>query len=268
MKQKQPFARKRFGQHFLKDPSVVEQIVAAGKVTDDDQVIEIGPGRGALTERLAMESGALTVVELDRDLAADLKKRYQNNNRITVVAGDILKLDWLPLFSDHCRNKLIANLPYNISTPIFFKMVAHRHLLEGVVIMVQKELALRIGHRGEGKKLKDYGILSVIASNTFRVRTICQVSPACFSPPPKVESTVIHLTPKKTEIVDEEAFFSFIRKSFNNRRKRFSTFLRREYSVLYDSLSDADKGYLEGRRPEHLTPEQYLSLFKDHKLGH
>jgi len=265
-KPNKPFARKRFGQHFLNSRSIIEQIIFGGHVGPGDHVIEIGPGRGALTRPLAETGADLTLVELDWDLAAELKNEFQDNSRVKIVEGDILKLDWSALFKAGKPNKIIANLPYNISTPIFFQMVAHRHLFDSMVIMVQKELALRLQHRGDVKKLKDYGILSVISSNSFTVDKVCDVPSSCFSPPPKVDSMVIRLKSLSSVLEDEKGFFAFVKKAFNNRRKLFTSFLQREYGELYDGLSPEDREHVTGLRPEHLSPGQYLKLYSKQPL--
>jgi len=257
-----PFARKRFGQHFLTEPLVVEQIMAAADVQPQDHIIEIGPGRGALTLPLAETGAELTVVELDRDLAEMLRHRFSGNGAVRVVTGDILKTDWTDLVRPGKRNKVVANLPYNISTPIFFLMTANRHLLDSAVLMVQKELALRLQHDGTGRKLGDYGILSVVAGNCFAVGTVCQVAPGSFAPPPKVNSTVIRLVPKNMSLAEEAPFFGFVRKAFNNRRKLFVSFLKREYREIYGALSEREQQHLGGIRPENLLPGQYLNLFQ------
>jgi len=240
--------------------------VAGAKVSAQDHVIEIGPGRGALTEPLLLRGGDLTAVELDWDLAAGLKTRFEKDDRIQIVEGDILKIDWRKIIHPEKKNKIVANLPYNISTPIFFKFVAHRHQLDSVVIMVQKELAERIHHTGEGSKLKDYGILSVVAGNTFTVQKVCDVPATCFSPQPKVASMVIRLLPKRIDIKEEDGFFDFVRRAFNNRRKLFVSFLRREHAALYESLPLSEQAYLAGLRPENLLPEQYLRLFQGQSI--
>lgn len=225
-------------------------------------MIEVGPGRGALTLPLLSLGVSLTTVELDWDLAASLKSRFETNNRFQIIEGDILKIDWSSIIHPQKKNKIVANLPYNISTPLFFKFVAQRHQLDSIVIMVQKELALRLIHTGKGTKLKDYGILSVIAGNTFTVRKVCDVPAACFNPQPKVDSTVVQLYPKQINIKAEEPFFDFVRQAFNNRRKLFVSFLKREHPARYQSLSTLEKEYLTGLRPENLSPDQYLRLFE------
>ena len=129
-KGKKPFARKRFGQHFLNSQSIIDQIVSCGSIGPDDHIIEIGPGRGALTRPLALQGCDLTIVELDWDLVESLKTTYGTSRNVAVIEGDILKLDWETILKEGQSNKIVANLPYNISTPVFFKMVAHRHRLD------------------------------------------------------------------------------------------------------------------------------------------
>jgi 16S rRNA (adenine1518-N6/adenine1519-N6)-dimethyltransferase len=261
-KKKQPFARKRFGQHFLNDRSIIDQIVTGAGVSAEDHVIEVGPGRGALTRPLLAQGALLTAVELDWDLVEGLKSKFEGQDRIQIVEGDILKIDWSTIIHSQKKSKIVANLPYNISTPIFFKFVTHRHQLGSIVIMVQKELAQRLYHTGEGSKLKDYGILSVVAANTFTVQKVCDVPASCFSPQPKVDSMVIRLLPKRVDIKEEGRFFEFVRRAFNNRRKLFVSFLKREHSALYEALPLPEREYLTGLRPENLLPEQYLRLFQ------
>ena len=265
-KHKKPFARKRFGQHFLNDRSIINQIIAGAGVSGQDHVIEVGPGRGALTKPLLSRGLSLTAVELDWDLAKDLKSRFEGNDRIQIVEADILKIDWCKIIHPEKTNKIVANLPYNISTPLFFKFVAHRHQLDSIVIMVQKELAERIYHTGEGSKLKDYGILSVVAGNTFTVQKVCDVPTSCFVPQPKVDSTVIKLLPKEVEINEEDRFFEFVRRAFNNRRKLFVSFLKREHSAMYESLPRIEQEYLARLRPENLLPGQFLRLFQGQSI--
>jgi len=261
-----PFARKRFGQNFLTDNSIVQKIVDSAELSSDEHVIEIGPGRGKLTIPLINTGVSLTLVEIDRDLVAELEETLPMQDQINLVQGDILKCDWKDLIKDGATNKIIANLPYNISSPLFFKLVRERHQLESITIMVQKELAERILHDGKGKKLKDYGILSVVAGNTFHVKKICSVSSSCFTPRPKVESTVIQLTPIKNYIKNEQDFFQFVKKSFNGRRKLFLTHLKKNETELYEELSSQTLQFLHNLRPENLLPEQYLKLYQEHNL--
>ncbi|MCP4757609.1 MAG: ribosomal RNA small subunit methyltransferase A [Proteobacteria bacterium] len=266
MKRKRPFSRKRFGQHFLNDSSVIEKIISSADPTPEDHVLEIGPGKGSMTASL-LDSGAhLTAVEVDRDLVEELEGKFGDRSKFSLLQGDILKFDWSQLIQADRKNKIVSNLPYNISTPVFFKFVEYRRYFYSVTIMVQKELASRICHTGEGKKLKDYGILSVIAGNTFETEWICNVSSSSFVPRPKVDSTVIRLHPKNTGLPNEKEFFKFVRGAFNYRRKLLLTTLRKNESDLYGDLPPETLQYLTNLRPENLLPLQYLKLFEEHRL--
>jgi len=259
-------ARKRFGQNFLKDIHTIRRIVDSVAIGADDHVIEIGPGQGALTEPMLSRGAEVTAVEIDRDLYQALTTRFQTTNRLRLQLGDILDLDWRTLILDGKRNKLVANLPYNISTPVFFKLVPYRHLFYSIVIMLQKEMALRLCHTGEpGRSLKEYGILSVIAGCCFTVETICQVPAGCFVPRPQVDSQVLRLWPKVDDPLLQDPFFQFVRRLFNNRRKLLlSTFMRNE-PELFARLTTDSRRRLEGLRPENLRPEEYLQLYRECK---
>lgn len=261
MKKRKPFARKRFGQHFLSDPSVVDRIVAAADVSDDEHVFEIGPGRGALTESLLSTGAEVTVIEVDRDLSDVLRVQFKLEKRFNLITADVLSLDWSEhVYSDR-NNKIIANLPYNISTPLLFKIVKHRTLFHSVTVMVQKELAERICHTGEGGKLKTYGGLSVIMNTVFKPTLLFTVPPECFVPQPKVDSAVLTLEPKREKLQDENAFFNFVRSAFNFRRKLLINQLKKNEPELVSGLSSTDLEFLSGARPENLLPQHYVRLF-------
>lgn len=261
MSKKRPYARKRFGQHFLCDQSVIDKTIAAAEISSDDHIIEIGPGRGALTRQLLATGADITVVEIDRDLAGDLKKRFQPLNNFRLITQDILKSDWDGIIQEGKHNKLVANLPYNISTPLFFQLVEQRHCIHSMTIMVQKEVAERIGHQGDGKSLKDYGVLSVIASSVFTTRMLFKVPPGAFNPKPKVDSAVIQLKPLDNTLENEKDFFDFVRRAFNLRRKLLINHLKNNESQLYQSLTNEGQQALRNLRPENLSPQQYQNLF-------
>lgn len=263
MSKKRPYARKRFGQHFLKDTSVLKTIVYAAGVKDSEYILEIGPGRGDLTFPL-LETGAhLKVIEIDRDLVGELKLRFSQRDRFELIEGDALKMDWEELFQAIPEPmKMVANLPYNISTPLFFKILKHRNLFHSITVMVQKEVADRLHYEEGNQSSKDYGILTVSSANFFDSKMICKVPPGAFVPPPKVDSAVIQLTPKPTDIEDEEGFLDFIRHLFQQRRKRLIPRIRELYPEIYAGIQDEDLKQMENYRPEHLTPRNYVSIFK------
>ncbi|MBU3916561.1 ribosomal RNA small subunit methyltransferase A [bacterium] len=266
MKKQRPFARKRFGQHFLTDMTVVNTIIDSADISEKDHIIEIGPGRGVLTESFLKTSVSVTAIEIDRDLSKELEEKYCENKNLRVITEDILVCDWSELIQKNKNNKIVANLPYNISTPLFFKFVEYRRFFHSITIMVQKELADRIVHSGEGKRLKDYGILSVISRNIFNVKRVCDVPSSCFIPQPKVESAVIQLFPLEKDIRNEDKFFKFVRSAFNYRRKLLLTQLKNSEPLIYEKLSGNDLEYLRNLRPENLSPGQYLRLFEEGKI--
>ncbi|MCP4297746.1 MAG: ribosomal RNA small subunit methyltransferase A [Proteobacteria bacterium] len=265
MSKKKPFARKRFGQNFLQDSGIKKSILQSADLQSGDHVLEIGPGRGSITESILHSGVRLTVVEIDRDLVIHLRKRFQVFPEFKLIEGDILALDWLQLFINGEKTKLIANLPYNISTPLFFKFVQYRDYFDSITIMVQKELALRLFHDGGGKNLKDYGVLSVIARNIFDVEWICDVSPASFVPIPKVDSAVIRMTPKQVKITHEEDFYNFVKKSFNQRRKKYLGCLKKWDLEFYNRLDEVTLNFLKDKRPENISPIQFLKLFQENQ---
>ncbi|MCM2265494.1 MAG: 16S rRNA (adenine(1518)-N(6)/adenine(1519)-N(6))-dimethyltransferase RsmA [Desulfuromonadales bacterium] len=208
--------RKRFGQNFLRAPHVVEKILAAAELTPGERVVEIGPGLGALTDRL-LENGALvTAFEVDRDLAAALERR--DEAMLTVCLGDVLKSDW-PALLPEPPYKLVANLPYNISSQVLFKILDHRPLFGRLVLMFQKEVGDRLL---AAPATRDYGILSVLVQNWFEVTRVVKVAPGCFHPPPKVDSVVLHFEPRPrplAPVTDEAALRRLVKAVFAQRRK-------------------------------------------------
>jgi len=263
MKKNKPFARKRFGQNFLICDYVIDEILHAANLTPADHIIEIGPGRGALTQAILKSDVSLTAIEIDRDLSSALKVQFFGLDHFNLVEGDILKLDWSEVLEAHQLYKLIANLPYNISTPLFFKIISSRQRFSSITIMVQKEVATRLMHNGTGKNLKEYGILSVIADILFEINLICDVPATCFNPAPKVASAVIQLIPKKTTIPEETAFFTLVKKMFNHRRKLLLSSLKKNQPELFEKLSPATLKKMESIRPENLSPNDFLEIHRE-----
>ncbi|MDH5560840.1 MAG: 16S rRNA (adenine(1518)-N(6)/adenine(1519)-N(6))-dimethyltransferase RsmA [Deltaproteobacteria bacterium] len=253
--------KKRFGQHFLTNPAIVKNIIEAAKLSKEDHVIEVGPGEGVLTEPMLNRELDLTVVEVDRDLSARLVQRWADKKNLKIVCGDILKLDWEELIDQNKENQIISNLAYNISTPFFFKLLTYRKRFKSITLMLQKEVAQRLCHQGEGKDLKNYGILSIIAANCFFVSQVLDVAPDEFYPPPKVHSSVIRLIPNGKSIPRETEFFTFVKNIFNHRRQKLTKHLIKINPELYQRLSLSDQKKLEPLRPENLTPRQYFSLY-------
>ncbi|MEJ2201738.1 MAG: 16S rRNA (adenine(1518)-N(6)/adenine(1519)-N(6))-dimethyltransferase RsmA [Desulfuromonadaceae bacterium] len=208
--------KKRFGQNFLRDKSVVDRILRAAELQPTDRVLEIGPGLGALTDHLLPRVGRLHVMEVDRDLITGLQARQAPN--LTVHAGDALRLDWDAVLTAGSF-KLVANLPYNISSQILFKLLDHRQHFSRAVLMFQKEVGDRICSPAGNR---DYGALSVFCQLWFDIHQVMLVPPGAFFPPPKVTSVVLlfeSLTQPRVAVTDERFFRRVVKGAFAQRRK-------------------------------------------------
>ena len=269
--------RKRFGQHFLTDENVLERIVNVFHPADNELVLEIGLGAGALTERLLDRISHLTVVELDRDLAATLSEKY-DSDQLTIVQADILNFeiasvfncsepagDALPVIADdlnvQTRNKvrIIGNLPYNISTPLLFHLLKSVEHIQDMVFMLQKEVAQRLS-AAPGSKI--YGRLSVMAALELDCQCLFDVPPQAFEPPPKVESTVIRLTPTPLSraasrlIHDRIRLNEIVKLAFSQRRKT----LRNSLQQLVSDAQFENARVDSSKRAENLTVDQFIQL--------
>lgn len=219
-------ARKRFAQHFL-EGAWVNKLVAAVGATADDSILEIGPGRGAITRPLAAQVGRLLAVEIDRDLAADLEAASLPH--VTVVTGDVLSVDLVPILTDWLgappgpasQFRVVGNLPYNISSPILFMLLAlsgRTHGVRDALLMLQKEVADRLVARvGTG----DYGVLTVLTAIHADVTRVLSLPPGAFRPQPRVHSAVVRLSfrPSPVPIADEDLLVRMVRTMFTQRRK-------------------------------------------------
>lgn len=250
--------KKRFGQNFLQDRHVVDGILSAAGLQPEDRVLEIGPGLGALTDRLLPAVARLHVIEIDRDLGAELQARPEAN--LTVHLGDALALDWDAILT-RPPYKLIANLPYNISSQIVFKILDHRQLFSRLVLMFQQEVGERLCASPGGR---DYGILSVLCQVWFDIRRVLRVPPGAFYPPPKVHSAVLcfDALPQPRIAIEDQAFFRRVVKgAFSQRRKTLRNSLTGS-GLGFDGLESAllDAGIDPGRRAETLTLEEFGRL--------
>ena len=253
-----PRARKSLGQHFLIDPNIRDKIIRAAELTPDDAVLEIGPGRGALTRSLAQAAGQVIAVEVDKDLAEKLAADLSSLPNVRVIHADMLaySLDSLPRDA-----KVVANLPYNIATPILFRLLEQRSRIDRMVVMVQKEVALRLVAKAGTKA---YGPLSVAIGFAADVRILFNVSPNCFRPRPKVNSAVVELRPlaaPRVHVKDEAAFFAVVRAGFGRRRKTIANALAAlniSKPVLAEAL--ASSGLDPGRRAETFSLEEFARL--------
>ncbi len=211
--------RKRFGQHFLHDSGVVSRIIDAFAPQAGELVIEIGPGAGVLTRKLAGRVAKLNAVEIDRDLAAALKAGFADNDSVEINEADALKFDYCALVSKAQSLRIIGNLPYNISTPLIFHLFDQSHCVRDMLFMLQKEVVDRICAKPGNK---DYGRLSVMAQWQCEVERLFTVSASAFTPPPKVESAMVRLTPyrrKPHPLKDYNRFARLVKAAFTQRRK-------------------------------------------------
>jgi len=207
-------ARKRFGQHFLTDGTILDRIVSAIDPKPGEALVEIGPGLGAMTDPLVARSGHLTVVELDRDLAARLRKRPE----LTVVEADVLTVDFQALAAQAGRKlRVVGNLPYNISTPILFHLLDAVSEVEDQHFMLQKEVVERMAAGPGGK---DYGRLSVMLQWRYDIESVLDVPPEAFEPPPRVDSAVVRMQPwPQAPAVDAALLGELVTVAFSQRRK-------------------------------------------------
>ena len=248
-------AKRSLGQNFLRDSAVIEQIVGALELTKDDTVIEIGPGLGALTGQLVQEAGSVVAVEFDRDMVALLHTAFADADNLTIVNTDALKLDFAGILKTADKVKLVANLPYNISTPILQRLSEQRHLFSQLVLMFQREVVDRITAKAGAKHR---GFLSVLVENAFETRNLFDVSPTAFHPVPKVWSSVVRLIPKTSEIENEKLFREIVSTSFAQKRKTIFNNLKIKYEHAAETLASVE---IDGmRRAETLTLPDWAAL--------
>ncbi|MGN1196369.1 MAG: 16S rRNA (adenine(1518)-N(6)/adenine(1519)-N(6))-dimethyltransferase RsmA [Acetatifactor sp.] len=214
--------QKKFGQNFLIDTSVLDRIVSAAEITAGDCVLEIGPGIGTMTQRLAAKAREVVAVEIDRNLIPILEDTLSDCDNVTVINDDILKVDINKIVQEKNGGnpiKVVANLPYYITTPIIMELFESHVPLKSITVMVQKEVADRMQ---VGPGTKDYGALSLAVQYYAKPEIVANVPPNCFIPRPNVGSAVIHLSRYEVppvKVTDEKKMFALIRASFNQRRK-------------------------------------------------
>ena len=259
--------QKRFGQNFLIDTHVLERIIEASEITKDDFVLDIGPGIGTMTQYLAEAAREVTAVEIDDALIPILKDTLKEWDNVTVLHGDILKTDIRKIADEKNQGrpiKVVANLPYYITTPIIMGLFESHVPVDSITVMVQKEVADRM-QTGPGSK--DYGALSLAVQYYAEPKIVANVPPNCFMPRPKVGSAVIRLTRHQNPPVttlDEKLMFRLIRASFNQRRKTLSNSLKNSQELPY-SKEEVEAAITECGLPlnirgEALTLEQFARL--------
>jgi len=250
------FPKKRLGQHFLKDPNTA-RIVAAG-VTQEDVVLEIGPGHGFLTAFLAQKARLVHAVELDPDVFPVLRRAVRGSDNVRIHVGDALRFDYGAL--DPVPNKLVANLPYNVASPLVLMLLEGTPYLDSLRFMVQLEVARRMA---AGRGTKDYGAYAVLVQLLARVRIVHRVSPSVFDPPPRVYSAVVQMERLRRGL--EPAEYAGVKRlvlaAFRSRRKRLVNNLpepvRGEAPRVLSSLGPGPDA-----RAEELTPEDFVALYR------
>jgi 16S rRNA (adenine1518-N6/adenine1519-N6)-dimethyltransferase len=250
-------ARKRFGQNFLHDPSIIGRIITAIRPRPADHLIEIGPGLGALTEELLEGAGALEAVELDRDLIPVLRtKFFMYGDKFQIHEADALKFDFSSLQNDDRPLRVVGNLPYNISTPLIFHLLSFSGLISDMHFMLQKEVVERLAAQAGDSA---YGRLGIMAQYYCRVEKLFLVPPGAFNPPPKVDSAIVRLTPY-TELPlkaeDTELLQEVVRIAFGQRRKT----LRNNLKPLISGEQLEAIGIDPGLRPEKLELADFVKI--------
>ena len=259
--------QKKFGQNFLIDGHVLDKIIAGAGVTKDDMVLEIGPGIGTMTQYLAEAAGKVVAVEIDRNLLPILQETLADYDNVKVIHADVLSLDLEKLVQEENGGrpiKVVANLPYYITTPIIMALFEQHVPLANVTVMVQKEVAARMK---SGPGSKDYGALSLAVQYYAEPYIVANVPCTCFMPRPNVDSAVIRLTRYEeppVQVKDEKMLFKIIRASFNQRRKTLQNGLNNssELNFTKDQIAAAiaEAGFSPSVRGEALTLEQFAKL--------
>lgn len=259
--------QKKFGQNFLIDPHVLDKIIRAADITKEDFVLEIGPGIGTMTQYLANAAREVCAVEIDRSLIPILKDTLKAYDNVTVINEDILKVDIQKMAQEKNGGrpiKVVANLPYYITTPIIMGLFESHVPVESITVMVQKEVADRMQ---VGPGTKDYGALSLAVQYYAKPYIAANVPPNCFMPRPKVGSAVICLMRHEKPPVDvenEKLLFQIIRASFNQRRKTLANGLKNYEGLSYDKetveAAIAECGFTPSIRGEALTLEEFARL--------
>lgn len=259
--------QKKYGQNFLIDEHVLNKIIAAAELSKDDYVIEIGPGIGTMTERMAPECRHVTAIEIDKELIPILSETLSGFDNVDIINEDVLKVDLNKLIAERNDNKpvkVVANLPYYITTPIIMSLLENKIPIDTITVMVQKEVADRMM---VGPGTKDYGALSLAVQYYAKPYIVANVPMNCFIPRPNVASAVIRLTCHKeppVTVKDEKLMFNLIRASFNQRRKTLingiSNFSGLSYTKEQVAMALNSIGLNENIRGEALDLEKFAKL--------
>jgi dimethyladenosine transferase len=261
------YFKKNFGQNFLVDSNILDNIISAANITKDDFILEIGPGIGSLTQYLAESASKVVAVEIDTNLIPILKETVGDYDNLEIINEDILKLDINALVDEKNNGKpikVVANLPYYITTPIIMELLEKKVNVESITVMVQREVAARMQ---ASAGTKDYGALSIAVQFYSDAKTDFIVPPSCFMPRPNVDSAVITLTllgKKKVETIDQDFMFHIVKCAFGQRRKTLMNTLNNlgKLNLSKEEITEAitSIGISEKIRGEALTIEQFALL--------
>ena len=247
--------RKRFGQNFLHDMRIIQRIVSSIAPKENEPVLEIGPGQGALTAVLLPHKPQLTAVEIDRDLAAMLRMKFVDDNHFSLVEGDALHFDLRSLQAAPHSLRVVGNLPYNISTPLLFHLLSQREYIRDMHFMLQKEVVQRMAAEPGSK---DYGRLSIMAQYYCQVTSLFDVPPGSFFPPPKVMSAIVRLQPREPELAahNTETLSQLVNIAFQQRRKT----LRNTLKIIATETQIIAAGVNPDARSETLSVADFVRL--------
>ena len=252
--------RPRLGQNFLADGRAAERLVEALGDLSRATVVEIGPGRGALTGLLAERAGRLIAIELDRILSAQLRMKYAARSNVEIVEGDVLQVDLAALVGRGRKARVVGNLPYFITSPILERLFRFRDTVESIVLLVQREVAERLAARPGSR---DYGLLSAVTQLHARVEKLFTLPPGAFSPPPKVHSTAVRLTPAEQELrVPRDEFVDFLKLSFAQKRKTLANNLKPHYGEAAVRAALQAAGLRADVRAEAVGVEKAAEVFR------
>jgi len=247
--------KKRFGQNFLQDENILNKIVKEINPQPDDLIIEIGPGYGALTQKLLSSTENLIAVEIDNELSSSLKEKFPD---LHLINEDFLESDLSKLTSSGKKLRIVGNIPYNITSPILFKLIENNKLINDAVFMVQLEVAKRMtSDRGT----KDYGILAVVLKYFSETKLCFKISPNVFYPKPKVFSALVHINFKEITYPEEEQklFIQIVKAAFGNRRKTLKNSLG---NSIFHEIDFSNSGIDMSLRAENLNVDDFIALTK------
>ncbi len=247
-------AKKRFGQNFLQDQNIIDRIVGSVRPKEDDNIVEIGPGLGAITKQILAITKKINVIELDRDIIPKLKFNCDGLGELNIIQSDALKVDYNQFVVKEPL-RIVGNLPYNISTPLLFHLFNYLEQIKDMHFMLQKEVVLRMSAQA-GSKV--YGRLSVMTQSVCDTRMLFLVPPESFIPAPKVDSAIVYLTPRKNklDIADRQLFAKIVTEAFNQRRKT----LRNVWKNRIDTDALETLNIDPNLRPEKITLDEFVKV--------